>query len=139
MTKIEHANITVPDIDSAIRFLQTVAPDFRVRRAAQPTDRRGWAHIGNDDFYFALQEPNVPSEAELPKPTYSNIGLNHMALVVEDFTATVERLLGAGYRQNDELVNEGVRLRGYFYDDIGMEWEVVEYLSEKPEEKNRYE
>ncbi len=32
MTRIEHANITVPDIDAAIRFLKIVAPDFDVRK-----------------------------------------------------------------------------------------------------------
>ena len=32
MTRIEHANITVPDIDAAIAFLKVVAPDFEVRK-----------------------------------------------------------------------------------------------------------
>lgn len=31
MTRIEHANITVPDIDAAIDFIKIVAPDFQVR------------------------------------------------------------------------------------------------------------
>lgn len=139
MTRIEHANITVPDISAAIQFLQTAAPDFEVRRAVDTQDKRPWAHIGNDDFYFALQAPNHPETAELPKTTYSNVGVNHIALVVSDFDETVHRLLQAGYRQNDKLALERFRKRGYFYDDTGMEWEIVEYLSEKPAEKNRYE
>ena len=32
MTKIEHVNLTVPDIDAALDFLKIVAPDFSVRR-----------------------------------------------------------------------------------------------------------
>ncbi|MDA7746601.1 hypothetical protein N8878_04635 [Psychromonas sp.] len=32
MSKIEHLNITVPDIDEAIKFIQIVAPDFKVRK-----------------------------------------------------------------------------------------------------------
>ena len=34
MTRLEHANITVPDIDAAIAFLSVVAPDFRIRHDA---------------------------------------------------------------------------------------------------------
>lgn len=36
MTKIEHSNITVPDIDEAIAFISLVAPDFKIRKDESP-------------------------------------------------------------------------------------------------------
>ncbi len=36
MTKIEHTNMTVPDIDEAIRLIQIVAPDFKIRKDETP-------------------------------------------------------------------------------------------------------
>jgi hypothetical protein len=34
ITKIEHVNITVPDIDAAVSFLNIVAPDFEIKKDA---------------------------------------------------------------------------------------------------------
>ena len=48
MTRIEHVNITVPDIDEAIRFLKIVAPDFEVRKDEKPSNSYRWVHIGNE-------------------------------------------------------------------------------------------
>ena len=56
MTRLEHVNITVPDIDEAIKFLKTVAPDFQVRIDEKPEESFRWAHIGNHEYYVALQE-----------------------------------------------------------------------------------
>ncbi len=61
MTKIEHANITVPDIDEVKAFIKIVAPDFNIRKDQSPPDSNRWAHIGNDDFYFALQQAPIGS------------------------------------------------------------------------------
>ena len=59
MTRIEHVNITVPDIDAAINFLKIVAPDFDVRKDNNSLDSYRWAHIGNEKYYFALQEAHL--------------------------------------------------------------------------------
>lgn len=47
MTRIEHLNITVPDIDAALAFLVIVAPDFNVRKDVKSPDRHRWVHVGN--------------------------------------------------------------------------------------------
>ena len=52
---LEHANITVPDLDEAITFLTTVDPEFKVRHGARSDGKYEWAHVGNDDAYIALQ------------------------------------------------------------------------------------
>jgi hypothetical protein len=48
MTKIEHVNITVPDIDAAVAFLKIVAPDFEIRNDEKPLNDKRWMHIGNN-------------------------------------------------------------------------------------------
>ena len=68
MTRIEHVNITVPDIDAAISFLKIVAPDFEVRKDNKPADNYRWVHIGNDSYYFALVfNFLMPMMKELPE------------------------------------------------------------------------
>ncbi len=48
-TYLEHANITVPDLDAAIAFLTTIDPEFKVRHRAFSEGKCEWAHVGNDD------------------------------------------------------------------------------------------
>jgi len=129
MTRIEHFNITVPEIDAAIRFLQAAAPDFKVRRDVRPSDSYRWVHIGNDDYYIALQEPHLGLVPEKPHQRYENIGVNHVAMVVEDVTAVEKRLLEEGFRKNPDVFSEKFRKRVYFYDESNFEWEFVEYFS----------
>ena len=140
MTKIEHANITVPDIDAAIKFLKVIAPDFSVRKDS--TDPRGyrWAHIGNDEYYFALEAPhqaNADSRRQLQ--TYQNYGINHIALVVPNIEEIEEKLIIEGYRKGIATPVEKFRKRAYYFDDAGFEWELVEYSSNDPREKYLYE
>ncbi len=141
MTRIEHVNITVPDIDAAIKFLRIVAPDFEVRRDEKPSNSYRWVHIGNSDYYFALEEPHLDADAEPQKPlkTYKNYGINHIALVVSNIEKVVEKLESGGYKKSIEAPVEKYRKRAYCFDEAGFEWELVEYLSEKPSEKYLYE
>src|SRR5207237_1480295 len=59
--RLEHANLTVRDIDGMIRFLQTASPEFKVRGEGKNRDVRRWVHVGTDQTYIALspakQEP----------------------------------------------------------------------------------
>ncbi len=139
MTRLEHANLTVPDIDEALRFFAIVAPDFEVRRDEAPDGSYRWAHVGNDQVYFALQAPHLDTNPEAPKQPYENYGVNHLALVVEDLEAVEAKLVSSGYRRGIDTPKEKHRKRLYFYDSFGFEWELIEYLSDKPEEKFLYE
>lgn len=42
ITKIEHVNITVPDIDAAVSFLKIIAPDFKIRKDKKPVNDKRW-------------------------------------------------------------------------------------------------
>jgi catechol 2,3-dioxygenase-like lactoylglutathione lyase family enzyme len=139
MTRIEHLNITVPDIDEAIKFIQIVAPDFQVRKDETPPESYRWVHIGNDDYYFALQAPHIGASPETARTTYKNYGVNHIALMVDNISSIETTLINAGYKRSIETPNETHRQRLYFYDKAGFEWELVEYSSELVKEKYLYE
>jgi len=139
MTRIEHVNITVPDIDEAIRFLKIVAPDFEVRKDEKPSNSYRWVHIGNEAYYVALQEPHLDADSKKQLQTYKNYGINHVALVVSNIQEIEKKLLKTGYRKGIDTPAEKHRKRAYYFDKAGFEWELVEYLSEKPSEKYLYE
>ncbi len=139
MTRIEHANLTVPDIDEAIKFILIVAPDFKVRKDAKPEGSYRWVHIGNDEFYFALQEAHLGAKPEYPRVAYKNFGVNHIALVVNNISEIEANLVKAGYKRSIETPKEQYRKRLYFFDNFNIEWELIEYLSDIPSEKFKYE
>lgn len=139
MTRIEHVNITVPDIDEAIRFLKIIAPDFEVRKDEKPPNSYRWVHIGNEAYYIALQEPQIATGSKKQRQAYQNYGINHVALVVTNIQKIEKKLLDSGYSQSIDTPIEKHRKRAYYYDKAGFEWELVEYLSEKPSEKYFYE
>ncbi|EIO4107114.1 TPA: VOC family protein [Vibrio vulnificus] len=140
MTKIEHLNITVPDIDSALAFLAIVAPDFQVRKDVKSLDRHRWAHVGNEQSYFALQEPHLDSlTPNAIQKTYKNYGVNHIGLVVDNLATIENVLVEQGYRRGIIAPEETYRKRAYFFDKAGFEWELTEFLSDIPDEMYLYE
>lgn len=139
MTAIEHANITVPDIDVALKFLKIVAPDFVLRKDVKKEGHYRWAHIGNDSFYIALQEPHLVDEPTDGCTSYENSGVNHLALIVSDIDKIEQELVQAGYQKSVDTPVEKYRKRIYYYDNEGFEWELIEYLSDDPSERYLYE
>jgi catechol 2,3-dioxygenase-like lactoylglutathione lyase family enzyme len=139
MTKIEHVNITVPDIDAAVAFLKIVAPDFEIRNDEKPLNDKRWMHIGNKEFYFALQESPLETEPKKPNQTYINYGFNHIGLVVHNIDDIEKQLIEAGYNKGIDTPKETFRKRIYYFDSAGFEWELVEYLSENMADRFLYE
>ena len=130
---VEHVNLSVRDIDRALLFLQTACPELRVR-ARGGVPERLWCHVGTDTSYFALEQPGpAGTHARVP---YKDVGLNHVGLVVEDVAAVRERLTAAGFREGLRAEPHPARLRAYFFDDDGTEYEFVQYLVDSPEERN---
>ena len=130
MTKIEHVNITVPDIDAA---------DFKIRKDEKPLNDKRWMHIGNKNFYFALQEVPLDFTPKKANQTYINYGFNHIGLVVNDIETIEKKLIKKGYPKGIDTPKEQFRKRIYYYDKAGFEWELVEYFSEKTDDKFLYE
>jgi catechol 2,3-dioxygenase-like lactoylglutathione lyase family enzyme len=136
---LEHANITVPDIDAAIAFLQVVEPNFVVRHDETPEDSYRWAHIGAGNCYIALQEPHLGSNPQSNRRPYRDYGVNHLGWVVADFDVVIARLKASGYREGIPGESSRYRRRAYFYDSAGFEWEIVAYLTADLERRYSYE
>ena len=90
MVKLEHANLSVRNTEAMKKFIMTAFPDFRLRGGATDSQGRPWCHVGNDDFYVALQ--SVP-ESTLRAPYDNATGLNHLGWEVDD----LDVLAGIGF------------------------------------------
>lgn len=132
---LEHANITFNDLQGAIEFFTTAFPHFKVRGGGKAD--REWVHLGDETTYLALNQ-TTSSQDNMVK-NYNRIGINHLAFTVEDVAEIANRLLTKGYKRDYPTQIEKYRIREYFADKEGNEYEFIQYLSEKPEERNSYD
>lgn len=136
---VEHANLTVPDMDAAIRFLQTACPEFVVRHdTIHPVSGIRWVHVGTPESYLALQEPHKGRDPEDHRRPYDDIGVNHLGIVVDDLAAVEARLEAAGYERGMAGDPHPARKRNYWYDSAHFEWEFIEYLTADRDQRNDY-
>jgi len=138
LARLEHANLTVPDIDAAIDFLVTLEPRFRVRHDSGTSGEYRWAHIGTDESYIALEEPHRPNPEAQLSTRYSDFGINHLGWVVESIDDVCARLEAKGFREGFQSEDHIFRKRRYYLDSAGFEWELVEYFTENTEEQTSY-
>lgn len=131
---LEHANISVNNLDETVAFIQTAIPEYKVRGGGEQNGRK-WIHIGTDETYLALNEV---TKTKLGGKHYDLAGLNHLGFVVDDVTKVAERLTAKGYVRSYPLTHHQFRIRDYFLDNAGNEYEFVQYLSEKSDERNDY-
>jgi catechol 2,3-dioxygenase-like lactoylglutathione lyase family enzyme len=132
---VEHANISVTDVDETIRFFTTAMPDFRVRHDSGPGPER-WMHLGTDSTYMSINLVSDPTEEQCLR---HRPGYNHLGFAVEDADALRERMLAAGYREGFVPEPHPHRKRVYFIDSDGMEYEFVQYYSTDIAEANDYD
>ena len=97
--RLEHANLTVRDIEGMIRFLRAAFPDFRVRGEGISQDGSRWVHIGTQETYIALSPANAKPEKTWA-PYRGLPGVNHLAYEVDDVEALCKRMKSAGYRES---------------------------------------
>lgn len=136
---LEHANITVSNLEAAVAFFQTAFPAFKVRGGGEESVENGvkrWLHLGTKETYVALSQP--PVELKHSGKDYSKNGYNHIGFVVEDATSLAERLSNKGYQRTYPRQEEPSRIREYFGDPDGNEIEFVQYLSDAWEKRNDY-
>ncbi len=131
---LEHANITVNNLDQAIHFFNTAFPSWEIRGGGESNKK--WIHMGTENTYMAINEKVEESTAKAHN--YYKVGINHLGFVVENVDEIADRLLEAGYKRNYERTAEEFRIREYFLDTDGNEFEFIQYLSEKDEERNMY-
>lgn len=134
---MEHANVSVRDIDATIRFLQTAFPEFRIRFDGTDAEGTRWVHVGTDDTYLALTQST--REPAKPWAPYEGVpGINHLGFVVDDADALRARLRAGGYEDSTVPNKHPHRKRVYFHDPDGNDWEFVEYLTDDPKLRHDY-
>jgi len=136
-TQLEHANLCVLDIDGMIKFLLTALPDFIIRHDKTDNDGDRWVHIGNEKTYIALNY-SIQKDSSDWTPYSGKPGVNHLGYMVDSVEQVRIRLQAGGYIESTVENNHPFRKRLYFYDPEGRDWEFVEYLSDKAEERNDY-
>ena len=129
---LEHANLTVNNLTKTILFFQSAFPHFKIR--AKGNDTREWVHLGDDYTYIAINQTvgNTSSDRE----NYDDLGINHIGFVVEDVNEIVSQLTKAGFNRDYPRQEEKFRIREYFADSDGNQYEFVQYLSDAVEERN---
>lgn len=131
---LEHANISVSSLKEGIRFFKTAFPHFYIRGKGG-TGNDEWVHFGTQETYVALNAAVVLKEED---DRYVRAGFNHLGYVVDDSQALAQRLTDAGYKRSYPRQEQRSRIREYFFDHDGNEYEFVEYLTENWSERNDY-
>ncbi len=119
---LEHANVTVKDLDQSIDFYRNLL-GLEVRWRGTVSSGSPAAHIGSGDFYLALFEASRGGEVD---HDYESPGLNHVGFVVSNLDEKKRHLSKLGIDIHLEGDYEPGR-RFYFYDPSGLEVELVEY------------
>jgi len=139
LSKVEHMNITVGNLDEAVKFLQTAMPDFAIRGEGDSEMNQSkyhWLHIGTDDSYVALQG-HTGHQSSITK-RYSDVGGNHVGFVVTEIDKLINRMESIGYTPSMNNQDHPHRHRVYFETTDGLEWEFIEYLSDRNQLNNDY-
>lgn len=123
-TRLEHTNITVSDPAKTATWLAEVF-GWKIRWQGEAISGGHTIHIGTDDHYLAIYNPNVPLEAGNSSYTMRG-GLNHVGIVVDDLDAVEARVKAAGFTPGNHADYEPGR-RFYFRDHDNIEFEIVAY------------
>ena len=136
MLYLEHLNLVVNDIPSALAFYQAAFPHWRVRDRGESDwygKPRKWLHFGDDYQYLTFNDDGDGDNRDL---TGHQPGLAHFAFVTTNLDAVIERLGAAGFPVAKDGADEPYRKNAYFIDPAGFEVEFVEYFSDIPEQRN---
>ena len=131
---MEHVNLTVSDLENSVKFFKTAFPEFEIRGGGE-SDFGKWIHFGSDESYLAITEDK---SHENTGELYQGTGINHVGFVVEDVDSVAKRLLAEGFSRNYPKQIQEYRIRDYFADKDGNQFEFVQYLSEVWDERNSY-
>ena len=123
--RLEHVNITVSDPEKTAAMLGEFF-GWKVRWKG-PSMMGGLSvHVGEEDTYLAVysREPGKP----LGKAFTKGAPMNHIGVLVDDLDAVEGRVKAAGLEPfGHDDYDPGRRF--YFFDDNGIEFEVVSYAS----------
>lgn len=123
--RFEHINLSCRDLDASKTFYQTLFPDWFVRAEGEWQGDR-WLHLGNRQFYLAL---NDRPEAKRDHQPYEGIGINHVGFVIDD-GEKIKMTLDANGIEYYTMTAPETKFRIYVNDPDGNEIELVEYQAD---------
>ncbi len=135
---VEHANVTVRDLDEVKNLLLCALPTWQVRgQGVQDWFGKTirWLHVGTESSYIALQSGGEGAHADWRS---SAVGTKHIGIVVASLEETLQKLGAAGYTPDHWGGAHPFRKSAYFLAREGLQFEFVEYLSPDPSERNDY-
>ncbi|GGI88430.1 glyoxalase [Shewanella hanedai] len=139
MIHLEHLNLVVTDIPTTLTFYQAAFPHWNIRGGGEADwhgKQRNWIHFGDDYQYLTFNDDGVGENREL---SGHQVGLAHFAFVTSDIDAVIARLSQAGFNVNKDGAIDEFRKNIYYLDPNGYEVEFVQYLSDIPTQRNRYD
>lgn len=139
MLHLEHINLVVDDIPAVLKFYQVAFPHWTVRGGGEGTwygKPRTWVHFGDDYQYLAFSDHGEGNNRQL---NGHSMGLAHFAYVTDNIDAVIERLVAAGFAIAIDGAEDDYRKNVYFVDPAGFEVEFVQYFSDSPNLRNRYD
>lgn len=122
---LEHTNFTVANPVTTAAWMEKVF-GWHIRWQGASKDGGISIHIGGKKTYLALYTPKGRPAAGTQRSYDTVGGLNHMGLIVEDLDAAEQRVKDAGFEPHHHADYDPGR-RFYFFDDNGIEFELVEY------------
>lgn len=137
--KIEHLNLVVKDLPQTLAFYQAAFPHWQVRGEGQQVWHgvaRNWVHFGDDFQYLTFNDNGSGENRDL---TTNELGLGHFGFETTNLDNVVKRLVQAGFSVHKDGSADEFRRNIYFLDPNGFEVEFVQYLSDQPTQRNRYD
>ena len=145
ITRIDHLNIVVSDLEKSIAFFRLLGFDEGLGAALDPAFLQRLTGIaGADGHFVTMRHPGSNTTIELLKfvtdagadpqlGRADRIGLRHLAFAVDDIASTVEKLRAAGVEFLSPVQTwekTGKRLV-YLYGPDGILLELAEYPDER--------
>ena len=119
--RLDHGGLLVSDVERAVRFYTDALGLEQVPRPSTFDTPGAWLQVGEH------HQIHLIGETEEGRARHMNPGLdpaeiaigygNHLALVVEDLDATVERVRAAGVQPGGEIIARGDGVRRTFVTD----------------------
>ncbi len=135
---LEHINLVIRDIPTALKFYQAAFPHWKVRGGGENEwygMPRNWIHFGDDYNYISFSDHGESDNRNLKG---SQVGLTHFAYRVDNISALIARLEFAGFEIAINGSQDSTQKSVYFIDPDGFEVEFVQYLTDIPNERNKY-
>lgn len=119
--RLEHVNISVTDADRTATLLEKLTGWHRRWEGSSMTGGHT-IHIGNQTSYVAISSnPSVRGDFTKGMP------MNHIGIAVDDLDAAEAAVVAEGLTPFNHGQYEPGPRSFYFFDDDGIEFEVVSY------------